>query len=679
MGLFQNAPRTDEEVANAGPLEIGPDQVQEMSEKEWYAKVYRGDSVPQLTLRAVITGSIFGFVLAFTNLYVGLTAGWSLGVVITAALVCFAMWQLFLAIGMVRTPMGPLEMNCMASTASSAGYATGGTMVSAIPAMLMLSANAENPLGEQIPLGVIMAWTACVGFLGTVMAIPMKRNMVNQERLRFPTGTAAAVTIQALFTKGQEAMKKAKALLWTASISAVLPFLFELRIPANSWVGKKLALGRESLIPTQIKFLDWLPAPAKMPKTGLATKPSDWTWYLDLSAPYMAAAGMLVGLRTTFSMLVGGLVVYYGLAPTAVSWDWLNPATGEMMTAITAPHKVYREAGLWLGVSVLVASSLLSFGMQWKTIARAFRGFSKSANATAETTHEERVRATEVPTKWFLWGTVVFGGLTAFLADRYFEVPLPLGLLAVAMTFLLCLVACRVTGETDITPMGPLGKIMQLSYGAMIPGNATANLMAASITANASGNSADLLTDLKSGYLLGANPRRQFLAQFLGVLSGTVATALGFRLLVPDATALNGITSASGELIQKADFDAPAAATWKAVADLFKHGFSSLHPMHLQLIWWGIGIGIALVLLEIALPKRRSWLPSATGFGFGMIFGFQYAILMLVGALIAAIWNRSSRKSAEDYLVPVAGGLIAGYTLLAVVVALLNTTVLRNF
>jgi uncharacterized oligopeptide transporter (OPT) family protein len=676
MGLFQKAPRTEAEIALARPLEIGPDQVQELSEEEWYARVYRGGAVPQLTVRSVLTGSIFGFILAFTNLYVGLTAGWALGVVITAALVCFAMWQFFLAAGLARSPMGALEMNCMASTASSAGYATGGTMVSAIAAMMMLSATPENPQGEHIPLHVMMMWTASLGFLGTVMAIPMKRNMVNHERLRFPTGTAAAVTIQSLFTEGQQAIKKARALLWTAAGSAVLPFLFELRIPAASWVGRQLALGRESLLPTQIKFLDWLPAPAPMPKTGASTKPSDWTWFLDLSAPYMAAAGMLVGLRTTISMLLGGLVIYYGLAPTAVAWEWTNPA-GEAITAITAPSKVYREAGLWLGVSVLVASSLLAFGLQWKTIARAFRGIGGSGSESSEDALEQRVRDTEVPMTWFLWGTVIFGGVAVFLADRYFEVPLLLGILAVAMTFLLSLVACRVTGETDITPMGPLGKIMQLTFGALIPRNATANLMAAGITANASGNAADLLTDLKSGYLLGANPRRQFVAQFLGVISGTVATALGFRLLVPDATVLNGTVNAAGEVV-KPEFDAPAAATWKAVADVFQHGFDSLHPMHVQLIWWGLGIGVMLVLIETAMPKQRSRLPSATGFGFGMIFGFQYAILMLLGAIAAWAWSRSSKRSADDYLVPVAGGVIAGYTLLAVVVALLNTVLLKD-
>lgn len=672
MALFQKAPATPEEIARTRPLEDGPERVQEMSEREWYAKAFRGDGVAQLTLRAVLTGSIFGFILAFTNLYVGLTAGWSLGVVITAALVGFALWQLLLAVRLVRSPMGPLEMNCMASTASAAGYATGGTMVSAIPAMLMISATAENPQGEHLPLLVVMAWTACIGFLGTIMAIPMKRNMVNHERLRFPTGSAAAVTIQSLFTEGREALKKARMLLGTAAVSGILPFLFELRI------GPKLGLSRDALVPTQINFLDWLPGPARMPGTGAATKPSQWTWYLDLSAPYMAAAGMLVGLRATISMILGGLVIYYGLAPAAVAWEWTNPA-GEVVTAISAPQRVYREAGLWLGVSVLLSSSLLAFGLQWKTIARAFRGLrGGGGTGGADDAFERKVRETEVPMSWFLGGMAVFGGLTAVLADVYFEVPFFLGLLAVAMTFLLCLVACRVTGETDITPMGPLGKIMQLTYGALIPRNATANLMAASITANAAGNSADLLTDLKSGYLLGAHPRRQFMAQFLGVISGSVATAIGFRLLVRDATTLNGAYDAAGSLVAKPEFDAPSAAAWKAVADVFQHGFGSLHPMHLLLIWWGLALGIVMIALETLLPKARAWLPSATGFGFGMIFGFQYAILMFLGALIAWIWTVRGKRSADAYLMPVAGGVIAGYTLLAVVVALLNTTVLKS-
>src|SRR5256885_9115475 len=100
--------------------------------------------------------------------------------------------------------------------------------------------------------------------------------------------------------------------------------------------------------------------------------------------------------------------------------------------------------------------------------------------------------------------------IVQFLA---FRISIPLGLIAVAMSFVVSWVCCRATGETDTTPIGPMGKVTQLLY-AILPGAkglATINLVAAGVTSAAGGAAADLLTDLKSGYLLGANPRKQFL------------------------------------------------------------------------------------------------------------------------------------------------------------------------
>ncbi len=660
MGLFQKPPRTPEELLAAQPLDLTPDEVAELTEEEWYARAYKGEGVPQLTLRAVLLGSVLGFVLAFTNLYVGLKAGWALGVVITAALVAFALWRSLLAIGLAKTPMGVLEMNAMASTASSAGYATGGTMVSAIAALLMLSATPENPEGQHIGFWLLIAWTGSLGFLGTLMAIPMKRNMINQERLRFPTGTAAAVTLYSLYSEGQKAIKKAKALFVSAGIAAFTPLLLLLNAVPDG------AGGRKPLLPSSLPVFDWLPAPSK------GTKPSDWTWSLDLD-PTFLAAGALMGLRVTFAMVLGGLVLYYGIGDRAFhEWTWTNPQ-GEVVTAITAPGKAWREAGLWFGVSIMVASALMSFALQWKTIVRAFRGMRSSHEEGSEM--EALVQRTEVPQSWFVWGSLFFGAVVVWLAHGWFEIPWYYGALAVVMTFVLALVACRATGETDITPTGALGKIMQLTYGVLIPQNATANLMTASISANAAGNSADLLSDLKSGYLLGANPRRQFLAQFMGVIAGTFATVAGFRILVPNAIALNGQTLADGTFVQP-QYPAPAAISWRAMAELFRDGLQNLHPMYQQLIFWGLGIGAALVLMEAVLGHRKRWVPSATGLGMGMIIGFNFCISMFLGALIAWFWMRRSPRSASDYLVPVAAGVIAGVSLISVVIAILNNTVL---
>ena len=93
----------------------------------------------QLTWRAVLMGSVLGGVLSLTNLYIGLKAGWGFGVAITACILSYAIWTTLYRIGLVRTPMTILENNCMQSTASSAGYSTGGTLVSAFAAYMLIN------------------------------------------------------------------------------------------------------------------------------------------------------------------------------------------------------------------------------------------------------------------------------------------------------------------------------------------------------------------------------------------------------------------------------------------------------------------------------------------------------------------------------------------------------------
>src|SRR5262245_35997722 len=96
-------------------LETPADEVLTMDGAEWYAKICRGQDAPQLTLRAVLMGSGLGFLLAFTNLYIGLKTGWLLGVAITACILSFTLWRGFLKLGLARTPLTILETNCAQS------------------------------------------------------------------------------------------------------------------------------------------------------------------------------------------------------------------------------------------------------------------------------------------------------------------------------------------------------------------------------------------------------------------------------------------------------------------------------------------------------------------------------------------------------------------------------------
>jgi uncharacterized oligopeptide transporter (OPT) family protein len=137
-------------------------------------------------------GSVLGGILSLTNIYIGLKAGWGFGVAITACVLSYAIWTSFHKMGLARTQMTILENNCMQSTASSAGYSTGGTLVSAFAAYIMIN-------NQTLPFSLMLAWVFFIAILGVTMAVPMKRQMINVEQLRFPSGIAAAET-PGLFT-----------------------------------------------------------------------------------------------------------------------------------------------------------------------------------------------------------------------------------------------------------------------------------------------------------------------------------------------------------------------------------------------------------------------------------------------------------------------------------------------
>jgi uncharacterized oligopeptide transporter (OPT) family protein len=669
MALFQKPASTPDEVEQARPLDIPPEEVGKMDEREWYARAFRGDS-PQLTVRAVLMGTALGFLLASTNVYVGLKAGWGLGVSLTACIVSFTLWTTFLKVGLARSPMTILENNCMQSTASAAGFATTPLLVSAVPAMLLLTVTEANPGGTQMRWTVVGAWVLCVAALGVLMAIPMKRNLINQEKLTFPTGTAAAVLLQSLYSEGAEALAKGRALLYAGLVGALVPPLKDLE--ALHTVDAAGHTVRTTLLPGQSKIFDWLPALSAHhldPKTQARSTEhypmSAWNITLDHSL-VLVAAGAIIGLRVTLSMAAGGLLLVFALGPTAMGWEWTN-AAGKVVTAVTRPGAAWREIGIWFGAPMMVAYGLVTFGLQFRTIARTFSGLARKGAGQAE----ELAERVEVPLAWFVIGTAIAGTAVVILAWQAFDIPLHYGALAVFLSFFLALVSCRAAGETDITPIGPMGKIMQLTYGALMPQSYVANLMTASITSSTSAEAGDLLTDLKSGYLLGAHPRRQFVAQFLGIFTGTIASVLCYYLVIPDATAITGSPEHAPQ------FAAPAAQQWKAVAELFKVGIANLHPMAREGIAIGLLAGTVLAITEWVFPRERRWIPSATGIGLGMLFPFFTSLSFALGALLAWGFGLANRRQSERFVIPLASGLIAGESIVGVLVVALNNFVLK--
>lgn len=593
-------------------------------ERQWFEQVYkgRGDRMPQLTWRAVIMGSLLGGVLSLTNLYIGLKAGWGFGVAITACILSYAIWTTLHKLHLVRTPMTILENNCMQSTASSAGYSTGGTLISAFAAYIILN-------GHPLPLPLTLAWVFFLAVLGVTMAVPMKRQMINVEQLRFPSGIAAAETLRALHSHGAKGLRAAKA-LGLAGILAALDKFWSDGLPLISAHLEKFT---SSALITGVQ--KWLLGAAYETWKG---RTMVFTW-----DPIFVAAGAITGLRVCITMFVSG----------TLCWGVFVPLLQQQGVITTTGFREVVQWTLWGGTACMVTGGILSFGLQWKSVLRAFRSLGGIFSGGKPA--KEEMDEIETPMSWFALGQIVSLIALAWLAHVSFQMPWWQSVLAVILSFALALVACRITGETDTTPIGAMGKVTQLTFGAVNPGNINVNLMSANITAAAAGSSADLLTDLKSGYLLGAHPRKQFLAQFAGIFIGTVVTVFSFSVLVPNANALGS-----------EQFPAPAAQTWAAVAKALSKGLEALEPIKVWSIVIGGTVGIIFSILPLLFPKQQKYLPSAAAAGLAWVFDWYYGLLFLMGAILGYLFTRKSPAKAEEFTFPVASGIIAGGSLMGV-------------
>ena len=215
-----------------------------------------------------------------------------------------------------------------------------------------------------------------------------------------------------------------------------------------------------------------------------------------------------------------------------------------------------------------------------------------------------------------------------------------------------------------MTPTGAMGKLTQLVF-AVLPGAKgviSSNLMTAAAAASAGTASADLLTDLKSGYILGANPRKQFIAQLIGVFFGTLSIVPAWYLMVPTKSALE-------------KFNPPATYMWKAVADLLTQGIHMLPTSAVWAIVIGAIVGVVLPLAGKLFPKAEPWLPSAMGLCLSWVVVFQNSLAFAIGGVVVALWNKLNKRTSDLYYIPIASGFVAGESLVAALVAIACTVV----
>ncbi len=594
------------------------------SERRWLAETYRPDA-PQLTLRAVLVGMMLGAVMCLSNLYVFFKTGWSMGVTITAAILAFSLFRLFGALGAPK--LTALENNALITVSSGAGFMTGGGNMAAFGALLMVTTLRPSPLPMVLWFGMIAA-------LGVFTAIPIKRQLINAEGLAFPTGKATAETLRAIHGEegdaGGEGTKQAAALGLAGLFAALL-----------AWFRGAKAAWMPFNVP------DTVPLPFRI--AGRAV--SEWTLALKMEV-VLVGAGALMSFRTGWSLMLGGLLTYGVLAPSLF-------ANG-IITAVS--YKAIVGWTVWPGAAILVASGLTSFALDWKSVARSFAGIGRIFTRRPAGEADDPMDAVECPGWWFPAGFVVLGPVVVVLMTILFRIPWWAGLVAVPLAVVMGFVAARVTGETDVTPTKALGPVTQLLYGVMTPGNLSGNIMSANVTGGIGLHAADLLTTLKTGWLLGASPRVQFYAQLFGVLAGAAVVVPAFNILIPDPSVLG--TDA---------WPAPSCLVWAGVSKAFAGGIGTLDAAARGGIVAGLLLGIVLAVMErTARGRMRDFVPSPAGLGIAMVIPGSNAIAMFAGAFGALIVRRISGRVADRYVVPVSSGFIAGESLMGVVIAMLT-------
>lgn len=591
-------------------------------------------SQSELTVRAVASGLLVGSLIGASNVCIGLKIGWTFGASITAAVISFA---LFKAIGnLLRRPYDAKENLITATAGSAAGtMASAGGFVACIPALELYLRETQGA-GHDLSYWQLVIWAISIAFLGVFFAVPLRKQMIVREKLRYPTGLAAAETIKAMYSSGVEAMKKAKLLFYAAIFAAVAKLLFSI---------KPLGLGH---------FSDFSLDDIGLASVGImGISLASLRMGISLS-PMMLGAGILVGSKVGWSLFWGAILAWGVGAPILVDQGIVVPAN---------PNNVYLAAFRWLlwpGVALMVAAGFASLALQYKTIANTFGSFKKLVQGRKVEAQpgDEDDAPDPFPIKWWAVGMVFATTLTTVLAQTYFDIPAWMGILAVVLSFLIASISVRATGETDINPVGAMGKITQVVYGALDPGKIPTNLMAAGITAAGASQSGDLMHDLKAGYILKVSIRRQVIAQIIGVVVGVFTAAAVYRLLT------------AAYVIPGDDFTGPAVMAWHAMAQLLADGIKSLPPHAMTAALIGAIIGFAMPFVA-RIKGVGKWLPSPIALGIAFMVTPYSSLSMWLGAVVTSYYTKRNPEAVDRYGASLASGLIAGEGLMMVVVAVL--------
>ncbi|KAI0401413.1 OPT oligopeptide transporter protein-domain-containing protein [Xylaria palmicola] len=674
------------------------------------------------TLRGVLAGLLVGLVIVFSNMYFGLQTGWVSMMTMPASLLGFGIFRTLSR--HLSFPFTPVENVLVQSVAGGmAIMPLGCGFVGVLPAMeYLLKPSEQGPI--YLSMGKLIIWSLGLCYFGVVFAVPLRRQVIIREKLKFPSGFSTAVLIGVLHGKGSTqssgALDPSKAATF-GSLALENQPLFESHDAGDeedctasskkqNWAANiRLLLITFGISGVYTLSTFFFPVLRNLPIFGTVAAET-WLWTLNPSFAYVGQ-GIIMGPETTIHMLLGAIIGWGILSPLAKNRGWAPGPIDDWETGS-------KGWIVWTSLAIMLADAVISLGhialrpvveygpafliaLKQKYDRGGLRGlFQRRATGYTAIAGDETITSRhstssaegpgslsdpsegqghrkiwdhdDAPPEQLVGNKVVSIGLVVSVLFCILSIHITFGelvplygtIIAVFMAMLLSIMGVRALGETDLNPVSGISKIAQLFFALIIPQTNKAsvliNLIAGAVSEAGALQAGDLMQDLKTGHLLGAAPKAQFWGQIIGATVGAVVSAWIYRLYT-------AVYEVPGDL-----FQVPTAFVWIFTARL-------VTGKGLPYMAREYAMGAAVLFAVFTLIRTRgvgkkwhAYIPGGIAVAVGMYNVPSFTLARTIGGLMNWYWR--VRLGRDDTpLIVLASGFILGEGFLSIVNLILQS------
>ncbi|XP_044477474.1 metal-nicotianamine transporter YSL1-like [Mangifera indica] len=614
----------------------------------------------QISIRGLIVSIFIGIIYSVVAMKLNLTTGWTPNFNVSAALLGFVFIRTWTKIlhkaGYVSRPFTRQE-NTMIQTCAVACYSlsVGGGFASYLLGLNMktyelsgVNTPGNSPRAVKEPaLGWMTAYLSIVCFVGLFVLIPLRKIMIVDLKLTYPSGLATAVLINGFHSQGdQTAKKQVRGFMKYFSVSFLWGF-FQWFYSREETCGFK-----------------------HFPTFGLQAFKQ--TFYFDFSMTYVGS-GMICSHLVNLSLLLGAVLSYGIIWPLInhLKGRWFLESLQESDMKSLYGYKVFLSVALILGdglynfLKILILTLINIYGrLKKKNLNAAEDGKEESREDLKQ---NELFMREGIPMWIAIAGYLVFSILSIIVIPIMFP-QLKWYYVVIAYILAPSLSFCNAYGAglTDMNMAYNYGKVALFVLAALSgrEDGLVAGLVGCGLIKSVVSVACILMQDFKTAHYTMTSPRAMFLSQAIGTAIGCVTAPLSFFLFYKAFDVGN----------PHGEFKAPYALIYRNMAIIGVQGFSALPQHCLQICFGFFAFAVAVNMLRDVSPQKvGKWMPLPMVMAVPFLVGAYFAIDMCVGSLVVFVWHKLDTKRAELMVPAVASGLICGeglWTLPASILAL---------